>query len=109
MTPEDRFPDGSIYLCGDIRTDRLPNEDIDAVVHLAALAGVRTSLDRPFDYHSTRQMRTPQATPSNCALSTSPRPGSFPDPPAVSPDACLEDFDTLMNSSVALITGCCFS
>jgi hypothetical protein len=27
----------------------------------------------------------------------------------VSPDACLEDFDTLMNSSVALITGCCFS
>jgi UDP-glucuronate 4-epimerase len=53
IPPEDRFPDGSIYLCGDIRTDRLPHEGIDAVVHLAALAGVRPSMDRPFDYLST--------------------------------------------------------
>ena len=53
IPPEDRFPDGSIYLCGDIRTDRLPHESIDAVVHLAALAGVRPSMDRPFDYLST--------------------------------------------------------
>jgi UDP-glucuronate 4-epimerase len=53
IPPEDRFPDGSIYLCGDIRTARLPHEGIDAVVHLAALAGVRPSMDRPFDYDST--------------------------------------------------------
>jgi UDP-glucuronate 4-epimerase len=53
IPPEDRFPDGSIYLCGDIRTDRLPHQGIDAVVHLAALAGVRPSMDRPFDYLST--------------------------------------------------------
>jgi UDP-glucuronate 4-epimerase len=53
IPPKDRFPVGSIYLCGDIRTDRLPHEGIDAVVHLAALAGVRPSMDRPFDYLST--------------------------------------------------------
>jgi UDP-glucuronate 4-epimerase len=53
IPPEDRFPDGSIYLCGDIRIDRLPHQGIDAVVHLAALAGVRPSMDRPFDYLST--------------------------------------------------------
>jgi len=53
IPPEDRFPDGSIYLCGDIRSDRLPHQGINAVVHLAALAGVRPSMDRPFDYLST--------------------------------------------------------
>lgn len=53
IPPEDRFPDGSIFLCGDIRTGRLPHQGIDAVVHLAALAGVRPSMDRPFDYLST--------------------------------------------------------
>jgi UDP-glucuronate 4-epimerase len=53
VPPKEPFPDGSIYLCGDIRTDRLPFRDIDAVVHLAALAGVRPSMDRPFDYLST--------------------------------------------------------
>ena len=53
IPPEERFPDGSIYLCGDIRTARLPHQGIDAVVHLAALAGVRPSMDRPFDYLST--------------------------------------------------------
>jgi len=53
IPPKDRFPDGSISLCGDIRTDRLPHQGIDAVVHLAALAGVRPSMDHPFDYHST--------------------------------------------------------
>lgn len=51
--PDEPFPDGSIFLCGDIRSDRLPNENIDAVVHLAALAGVRPSIDRPHDYIST--------------------------------------------------------
>jgi hypothetical protein len=33
------LPDGCFYLVGDVRTDRLPHENIDAVVHLAALAG----------------------------------------------------------------------
>jgi UDP-glucuronate 4-epimerase len=58
IPPEDRFPDGSIYLGGDIRTARLPYEGIDAVVHLAALAGVRPSMDRPFDYDSTNVIGT---------------------------------------------------
>ena len=58
IPPEDRFPDGSIYLCGDIRTARLPDQGIDAVVHLAALAGVRPSMDRPFDYDSTNVIGT---------------------------------------------------
>jgi UDP-glucuronate 4-epimerase len=58
IPPEDRFPDGSIYLCGDIRTARLPNQGIDAVVHLAALAGVRPSMDQPFDYDSTNVIGT---------------------------------------------------
>lgn len=53
VPPEDAFPDGCFYLVGDIRTDRLPHQNIDAVVHLAALAGVRPSLDRPFDYLAT--------------------------------------------------------
>lgn len=52
IPPEDRFPEGSIYLCGDIRSDRLPYQGIDAVVHLAALAGVRPSMDLPFEYLS---------------------------------------------------------
>ncbi len=41
VPPEDAFPDGCFYLVGDIRTDRLPHQNIEAVVHLAALAGVR--------------------------------------------------------------------
>jgi nucleoside-diphosphate-sugar epimerase len=39
LPPDEPFPEGSIYLCGDIRIDRLPYQGIDAVVHLAALAG----------------------------------------------------------------------
>ena len=58
IPPEDRFPNDSIYLCGDIRTGRLPHQGIDAVVHLAALAGVRPSMDRPFDYLSTNVIGT---------------------------------------------------
>lgn len=58
IPPEERFPDGSIYLCGDIRTGRLPHNGIDAVVHLAALAGVRPSMDKPFDYLSTNVLGT---------------------------------------------------
>ena len=53
IPPDFNFPDGSTFLCGDIRTDRLPHRGIDAVVHLAAIPGVRPSSDRPFDYHDT--------------------------------------------------------
>ena len=54
LTPPDfDFPDGSTFLCGDIRTDRIPHRDIDAVVHLAAIPGVRPSIDQPFDYLDT--------------------------------------------------------
>ncbi|MCX6879162.1 MAG: SDR family oxidoreductase [Verrucomicrobia bacterium] len=58
VPPEDTCPDSSFYLCGDIRTDRLPHSGIDAVVHLAALAGVRPSLDRPLEYETTNVVGT---------------------------------------------------
>ena len=37
------------YAC-DIRQGMLPNQTFDAVVHLAALAGVRPSMDRKLDW-----------------------------------------------------------
>lgn len=37
----------------DLRSDPLPQGEFAAVVHLAALAGVRPSLDRPIDYQAT--------------------------------------------------------
>ena len=37
----------------DIRQDHFPNRVFDAVVHLAALAGVRPSMTHPLGYHQT--------------------------------------------------------
>ena len=48
--PGDPFPEGVRYFRCDIRTDPFPKQRFDAVVHLAALAGVRPSIDRPLDY-----------------------------------------------------------
>jgi hypothetical protein len=44
------LPEGvAFHLCG-IRQGELPDRTFDAVVHLAALAGVRPSMDRPMEY-----------------------------------------------------------
>lgn len=53
VPPEDQFPAGCTFLCGDIRSGPLPGEGIDAVVHLAALPGVRQSVDAAREYLST--------------------------------------------------------
>ena len=42
----------------DLRSDPLPRGDFAAIVHLAALAGVRPSLDRPLDYEATNVLAT---------------------------------------------------
>lgn len=51
--PVHHYPDGVPYFRCDLRTDALPKQPFDAVVHLAALAGVRPSIDRPLDYEET--------------------------------------------------------
>ena len=48
---------GKFYQC-DIRQDLLPQKTFDAVVHLAALPGVRTSLHDPLGYEFTNVMGT---------------------------------------------------
>jgi UDP-glucuronate 4-epimerase len=53
MPPKERLPDGVRFYECDIRQGMLPNQGFDAVVHLAALAGVRPSLDRQLDYNLT--------------------------------------------------------
>ena len=73
----------------DIRQDHFPNRVFDAVVHLAALAGVRPSMTHPIGYHSTnvdgtlrlleycRSMQVPHfvfATSSSVYGPTSPLP-----------------------------------
>ena len=58
MPPTDPFPeDVRFYQC-DIRESMLPNQSFDAVVHLAALAGVRPSTDRQLDYEITNVVGT---------------------------------------------------
>ena len=51
-------PDGVKFQRCDLRTDPLPRGDFAAIVHLAALAGVRPSLDRPLDYEATNVLGT---------------------------------------------------
>ena len=53
MPPKERLPKGvRLYEC-DIRQGMLPNQGFDAIVHLAALAGVRPSIRRQLDYNLT--------------------------------------------------------
>jgi UDP-glucuronate 4-epimerase len=52
------LPDGVKFQRCDLRTDPLPRGDFAAIVHLAALAGVRPSLDRPLDYEATNVLAT---------------------------------------------------
>lgn len=42
----------------DIRNQTLPNEEFDAVVHLAALVNVGDSVNRPFEYYDTNIVGT---------------------------------------------------
>ena len=56
--PLEPLPDGVEFRWCDLRTDPLPLGDFHAVVHLAALAGVRPSLNRPLDYLATNVQAT---------------------------------------------------
>jgi nucleoside-diphosphate-sugar epimerase len=53
LKPKFPLPDGVEFRQCDIRQDHFPNRVFDAVVHLAALAGVRSSMTHPIGYHST--------------------------------------------------------
>ena len=58
IPPNDPLPEGvSFHVC-DIRKGDLPDRTFDAVVHLAALAGVRPSMDRPMEYEITNVIGT---------------------------------------------------
>lgn len=46
-------PGGVRYFECDLRHDTLPDENFDQVIHLAALGGVRPSVERPLDYLET--------------------------------------------------------
>ena len=53
LKPKFPLPDGVEFRQCDIREDHFPNRVFDAVVHLAALAGVRPSMTHPLGYHQT--------------------------------------------------------
>jgi UDP-glucuronate 4-epimerase len=53
LKPKFPLPDGVEFRQCDIRQDHFPNRVFDAVVHLAALAGIRPSMTHPIGYHST--------------------------------------------------------
>ena len=53
LKPKFPLPDGVEFRQCDIRQDHFPNRVFDAVVHLAALAGVRPSIHHPLGYHQT--------------------------------------------------------
>ena len=58
MPPKDPLPEGVRFYACDIRQGMLPNQTFDVVVHLAALAGVRPSMDRKLDYEMTNVVGT---------------------------------------------------
>jgi UDP-glucuronate 4-epimerase len=58
MPPKEPPPDGVRFEQCDIRQGMFPNLSFDAVVHLAALAGVRPSIDRKLDYEITNVIGT---------------------------------------------------
>jgi UDP-glucuronate 4-epimerase len=58
MPPADPLPDGVPFYQCDIRDGLLPNKSFDAVVHLAALAGVRPSAHDPIGYEFTNVIGT---------------------------------------------------
>ena len=58
IPPTDALPEGVAFHVCDIRQGELPDTTFDAVVHLAALAGVRPSMDRPIEYEITNVIGT---------------------------------------------------
>ena len=58
IPPTDALPEGVTFHVCDIRKGELPDRTFDAVVHLAALAGVRPSMDRPLEYEITNVIGT---------------------------------------------------
>lgn len=58
VQPKDTLPDGVRFYECDIRENMLPNGKFDAVVHLAALAGVRPSIARKLEYEFTNVIGT---------------------------------------------------
>ncbi|MEI7957151.1 MAG: NAD-dependent epimerase/dehydratase family protein [Verrucomicrobiota bacterium] len=58
IPPKSPLPEGVAFHVCDIRRGDLPDRTFDAVVHLAALAGVRPSLDRPMEYEITNVIGT---------------------------------------------------
>ena len=58
IPPKDPLPVGVAFHVCDIRRGDLPDRTFDAVVHLAALAGVRPSMDRPLEYEITNVIGT---------------------------------------------------
>ena len=53
LRPTFPLPEGVEFRLCDIRQDHFTNRIFDAVVHLAALAGVRPSMTHPIGYHQT--------------------------------------------------------
>jgi UDP-glucuronate 4-epimerase len=51
--PPAPHPAGAVDIACDIRNGDLPSMRFDAIVHLAALGGVRPSIERPLDYLET--------------------------------------------------------
>ena len=58
LPPADPLPEGVAFHVCDIRQGDLPDKTFDAVIHLAALAGVRPSMDRPLEYEITNVIGT---------------------------------------------------
>ena len=58
IPPKNPLPEGVAFHVCDIRQGELPDRTFDAVVHLAALAGVRPSMDRPLEYEITNVIGT---------------------------------------------------
>jgi UDP-glucuronate 4-epimerase len=58
LPPKEPLPEGVRFEQCDIRQGMFPNLCFDAVVHLAALAGVRPSIDRKLDYEITNVVGT---------------------------------------------------
>ncbi|QJE98277.1 NAD-dependent epimerase/dehydratase family protein [Luteolibacter luteus] len=56
--PPQEHPAGVIKLSCDLRSDSLPEGDFAFVIHLAALGGVRPSMERPLDYLETNLRAT---------------------------------------------------
>ena len=58
IPPMNPLPEGVAFHVCDIRKGELPDRAFDAVVHLAALAGVRPSMNRPMEYEITNVIGT---------------------------------------------------